>query len=56
MTLITVYQPDPRALWSLRPAALDGPEERSSGQREVLVRDRIGLILAFGEEISPGAG
>jgi catechol 2,3-dioxygenase-like lactoylglutathione lyase family enzyme len=30
---------------------LDGPEERSYGQRELVVRDCNGLILAFGEEI-----
>lgn len=34
---------------------LDGPEERSYGQREVVVRDCNGLILAFGEEIPRGA-
>lgn len=33
---------------------LDGPEERSYGQRELVVRDCNGLILAFGEEIPRG--
>jgi catechol 2,3-dioxygenase-like lactoylglutathione lyase family enzyme len=30
---------------------LDGPEIRSYGQRELVVRDCNGLILAFGEEM-----
>ena len=34
---------------------LDGPEERTYGQRELVVRDCNGLILAFGEEIRRGA-
>jgi uncharacterized glyoxalase superfamily protein PhnB len=34
---------------------LDGPEERSYGQRELVVRDCNGLILAFGEDIHRGA-
>jgi catechol 2,3-dioxygenase-like lactoylglutathione lyase family enzyme len=33
---------------------LDGPEERSYGQRELVVRDCNGLILAFGEDIQRG--
>jgi len=28
---------------------LDGPEDMSYGQREVVIRDLNGLILAFGE-------
>lgn len=31
---------------------LDGPEDMSYGQREVVVRDCNGLILAFGEDTS----
>lgn len=34
---------------------LDGPEERSYGQRELVVRDCNGVILAFGEDIRRGA-
>jgi catechol 2,3-dioxygenase-like lactoylglutathione lyase family enzyme len=34
---------------------LDGPEDRIYGQREVVVRDCNGLILAFGEYISARA-
>ena len=29
---------------------LDGPEDRTYGQRELVVRDCNGLILAFGED------
>lgn len=31
---------------------IDGPDDREYGQREVIVEDCNGLILAFGEEIS----
>jgi hypothetical protein len=31
---------------------LDGPEDRSYGQRELMVRDCNGLILAFAEDTS----
>ena len=31
---------------------LDGPEDRSYGQRELVVRDCNGLILGFGEDTS----
>jgi catechol 2,3-dioxygenase-like lactoylglutathione lyase family enzyme len=34
---------------------LEGPEERRYGQRELVVKDCNGLILAFGEEIPRGA-
>lgn len=34
---------------------LDGPEDRVYGQRELIVRDCNGLILAFGEETPPSA-
>jgi len=34
---------------------LDGPEDRSYGQRELVVRDCNGLILAFGEDTSQRA-
>ena len=34
---------------------LDGPEDRVYGQRELVVRDCNGLILAFGEETSQRA-
>jgi catechol 2,3-dioxygenase-like lactoylglutathione lyase family enzyme len=34
---------------------LDGPEDRIYGQRELVVRDCNGLILAFGEEPIEGA-
>lgn len=30
---------------------LDGPEDRTYGQRELVVRDCNGLILAFGEDV-----
>lgn len=32
---------------------LEGPEDRIYGQRELVVRDCNGLILAFGEDTSP---
>jgi catechol 2,3-dioxygenase-like lactoylglutathione lyase family enzyme len=31
---------------------LDGPEDRSYGQRELVIKDCNGLILCFGEDIS----
>ena len=31
---------------------VDGPEDRVYGQRELVIRDCNGLILAFGEETS----
>ena len=34
---------------------LDGPEDRIYGQRELVVKDCNGLILAFGEDISQRA-
>jgi catechol 2,3-dioxygenase-like lactoylglutathione lyase family enzyme len=34
---------------------LDGPEDRPYGQRELVVRDCNGLILAFGEDTSQRA-
>lgn len=34
---------------------IDGPEDRIYGQREVVVKDCNGLVLAFGEETSRGA-
>ncbi len=34
---------------------LDGPEDRIYGQRELVVRDCNGLILAFGEDMSKRA-
>jgi uncharacterized glyoxalase superfamily protein PhnB len=30
----------------------DGPEDRSYGQREIMVKDCNGLILCFGEDTS----
>jgi len=33
---------------------LDGPEDRVYGQRELVVQDCNGLILAFGEATSQG--
>ncbi|HEX3527838.1 MAG TPA: VOC family protein [Thermoanaerobaculia bacterium] len=35
---------------------LDGPEDRIYGQRELVVQDCNGLILAFGEDTSQGEG
>jgi uncharacterized protein YndB with AHSA1/START domain/uncharacterized glyoxalase superfamily protein PhnB len=35
---------------------LDGPEDRVYGQRELMVRDCNGLVLAFGEATGRGAG
>ncbi len=34
---------------------LDGPQDMSYGQREIVVRDPNGLILAFGESIDQNA-
>jgi len=34
---------------------VDGPEDRVYGQRELVVRDCNGLVLAFGEEINEPA-
>lgn len=34
---------------------LDGPEDRVYGQREFVIRDCNGLIVAFGEETSQRA-
>ncbi len=34
---------------------LDGPEDRTYGQRELVVKDCNGLILAFGEDTSQSA-
>jgi uncharacterized glyoxalase superfamily protein PhnB len=34
---------------------VEGPEDRTYGQRELVVRDCNGLILAFGEDISARA-
>jgi uncharacterized glyoxalase superfamily protein PhnB len=34
---------------------LDGPEDRPYGEREIVVKDCNGLILAFGEDISQRA-
>jgi len=34
---------------------VDGPEDRVYGQRELVIRDCNGLIVAFGEEISQRA-
>lgn len=34
---------------------LDGPEERVYGQRELVVRDCNGFVLAFGEPLQTGA-
>ena len=31
---------------------VDGPEDRAYGQREVVIRDCNGLIVAFGEEVA----
>jgi hypothetical protein len=31
---------------------LDGPEDRTYGQREIVVKDCNGLILCFGEDTS----
>ena len=33
---------------------IDGPEDRVYGQRELIVRDCNGLVLAFGEPIATG--
>jgi hypothetical protein len=39
--------------WRARGAViLDGPEDMAYGQREVVIRDPNGLILAFGESIA----
>jgi uncharacterized glyoxalase superfamily protein PhnB len=35
---------------------LDGPEDRTYGQRELVVRDCNGMILAFGEDTTRPAG
>jgi len=35
---------------------VDGPDNRIYGQRELVVQDCNGLVLAFGEEISKGSG
>jgi catechol 2,3-dioxygenase-like lactoylglutathione lyase family enzyme len=35
---------------------IDGPEDRSYGQREIVVKDCNGLILVFAEDISARAG
>jgi catechol 2,3-dioxygenase-like lactoylglutathione lyase family enzyme len=32
---------------------LDGPDTREYGQREVVVRDVNGLVIAFGENVTP---
>lgn len=37
-------------------AILDGPDTRAYGQREIVVRDCNGLVLAFGEDTSGRAG
>jgi hypothetical protein len=37
-------------------AILDGPTDRVYGQRELVIRDCNGLILAFGEETASGDG
>ncbi len=42
--------------WRRRGAEiLDGPEDMTYGQREVVIRDPNGLILAFGEALSIGS-
>jgi catechol 2,3-dioxygenase-like lactoylglutathione lyase family enzyme len=37
-------------------AILEGPEDRVYGQRELVIRDCNGLVLAFGEETSGARG
>src|SRR5215211_8175228 len=40
------------AAWRARGAEiLDGPEDMAYGQREIVIRDPNGLVLAFGEEV-----
>lgn len=40
------------AAWRARGAEiLDGPDDMVYGQREVVIRDPNGLVLAFGEEL-----